>query len=63
MTRKGQGYLALTLIFGRYAYGPARIHGQQAVRTNTSSPMARHAFGCALEWLGEVEEALHHLQR
>jgi TolB-like protein/Tfp pilus assembly protein PilF len=59
---EGQGYLALTQIFGRYAYGPARIHGQQAVRTNPSSPMARHAFGCALEWMGEVEEALHHLR-
>ncbi len=59
---EGQAYMALTLVFGRRAYGQARVHGQQAVRSNPSTPVARHAFGCALEWMGEQDEALHHLR-
>jgi len=59
---EGQAYHALTLIFGKHSFGPARFHAQEAVRLNPSAPSARHACGCALEWLGEVDEALQHLR-
>lgn len=59
---EGQAYHALTMIYGMRAFGPGRIHAMEAVRLNPSAPTARHALGCALEWLGEPEEALPHLK-
>lgn len=58
MDWEGHSYRALTLIFGDHSFGPGRFHAQEAVRLNPSAPLARHAFGCALEWLGEVDEAI-----
>jgi TolB-like protein/cytochrome c-type biogenesis protein CcmH/NrfG len=58
---EAQAYLALTMIFGTQAYGPARFHAFEAVRLNPSAPLARHACGCLLEWIGEPETALEHL--
>jgi len=59
---EAQALLALTMIFGTHAFGPGRFHAQEAVRLNPSAPIARHACGCALEWIGEPEEALRHLR-
>jgi TolB-like protein len=59
---EAQALLALTMIFGTHAFGPGRFHALEAVRLNPSAPIARHACGCALEWTGEPEEALHHLR-
>ncbi|MEW9918835.1 hypothetical protein AB2B41_04440 [Marimonas sp. MJW-29] len=55
---EGHSYRALTLIFGNHSFGPGRFHAQEAVRLNPSAPLARHALGCALEWLGEIDEAI-----
>lgn len=60
---EGHGYFALTQIFGLHAFERGRFHAEEAVRLNPSAPIARHGFGCALEWLGEPEAALHHLRR
>lgn len=59
---EGQAYRALILIFAKHSFEPGRFHAKEAVRLNPSAPLARHALGCALEWLGEPEEALHHLR-
>ena len=58
---EAQAYAALSLIFHSKDFGPGRFHAREAVRLNPSAPVARHALGCALEWLGEPEEALRHL--
>ncbi|MXQ08696.1 hypothetical protein GQ651_12640 [Alphaproteobacteria bacterium GH1-50] len=58
---ESQAYRALTLIFGKHDFGPARFHAMEAVRLNPSATLARHACGCALEWIGEPEAALEHL--
>ena len=58
---ESQAYHALTLIFGKHDFGPARFHAMEAVRLNPSAALARHACGCALEWIGEPEAALEHL--
>jgi len=59
---EGQALLALTMIFGKHAFGPGKFHALEAVRLNPSAPYARHGCGCALEWIGEPEAALHHLR-
>ena len=59
---EGQAYLALTLIFGKQDFGPARFHAMESVRLNPSATLARHACGCALEWIGEPEQALRRLR-
>lgn len=59
---EGQAYHALTMIYGMRAFGPGRLHAEEAVRLNPSAPTARHALGCALEWLGKPEKALPHLK-
>lgn len=59
---EGHAYRALSLIFGLHQFEPARFHAKEAVRLNPSAPLARHAIGCALEWLGEPETALRHLR-
>lgn len=55
---EGHSYRALTLIFSEHSFGPGRFHAQEAVQLNPSAPLARHALGCALEWLGEIDEAI-----
>lgn len=37
------------------------FHGDEAVRLNPSSAVARHAVACALEWNGQVDAALPHM--
>ena len=59
---EAQAYLGLTQIFGTRAYGTGRFHALEVVRLNPSAPTARHAAGCALEWIGEPEDALPHLR-
>ena len=59
---EAQAYRALALVFGRHAFGAGRFHALEAVRLNPSSPLARHVAGCVLEWLGEPEAALSHLE-
>ncbi len=56
---EGHSYRALSLIFGAHAFGPGRFHAEEGVRLNPSAPLARHAIGCALEWLGDIDEAIH----
>lgn len=58
MDWESHGYLALTLIFGEHSFGPGKYHATEAVRLNPSAPIARHALGCSLEWLGEFDEAM-----
>lgn len=55
---EGHSYRALTLIFGAQSFGPGRFHATEAVRLNPSAPLARHGLGCALEWIGEIDEAI-----
>ncbi|WP_372579129.1 hypothetical protein [Ruegeria hyattellae] len=59
---EGQALLAMTLIFGTHAFGQGKFHALEAVRLNPSAPYARHGCGCVLEWTGDAEEALLHLQ-
>lgn len=59
---EAHAYLGLIRIFGRHDFGAGRFHAMEAVRLNPSAPIARHALGCALEWLGHPEEALQHLR-
>ncbi|MDF0601758.1 hypothetical protein P1J78_13515 [Psychromarinibacter sp. C21-152] len=58
---EAHAYSGLVGIFGRQEYSSGRFHSQEAVRLNPSAALARHALGCALEWLGEPETALEHL--
>ena len=60
---EAQGVLAVTLVFGLQDFGRAAFHGQEAVRLNPSAPFARHALGCTLEWVGDIEQALVHLRK
>ncbi|MAQ86425.1 MAG: hypothetical protein CMH12_25035 [Maritimibacter sp.] len=53
--------VGLTHIFGYQNYAPGRHHSLEAVRLNPSAALARHAAGCATEWLGDPKEALDHL--
>ncbi|WP_425051978.1 hypothetical protein [Psychromarinibacter sp. S121] len=54
-------YIGLTQIFGYQNYAAGRHHSLEAVRLNPSAALARHAAGCASEWLGLPEEGLEHL--
>lgn len=58
---EAHGYNGLTRIFGLHDYDGGRFHSFEAVRLNPSAALARHAAGCALEWCGEPEAALEHL--
>lgn len=58
---EAHGYNGLVRIFGTHEYQVGRFHSSEAVRLNPSSALARHAFGCALEWCGQTAEALTHL--
>ncbi|MBF9030240.1 hypothetical protein HKCCE3408_07520 [Rhodobacterales bacterium HKCCE3408] len=60
---EAQAYCGLSLIFGVHDFQAGRFHTEEAVRLNPSAPVARHGLGCALEWLGELDLALHHLNR
>ena len=55
---EGHIYLALTLIFGKHSFESGKFHAEEAVRLNPSAPLARHGLGCALEWMGDIEEAI-----
>ena len=55
---EGHSYRALTLIFGSQSFVPGKYHAEEAVRLNPSAPLARHALGCALEWIGSIDEAI-----
>ena len=60
---EAQGAMAVTLVFGIQDFGRASFHGLEAVRLNPSAPFARHACGCSLEWVGDIEQALYHLRK
>ena len=52
----------LATIFGNRDYTAGLYHGRQSVRLNPSAALARHALACALEWVGQPEEALDHME-
>ena len=60
---EAQAYRALALVFVAQDFEPGRYHAYEAVRLNPSAPAARHAIGCALEWMGDTKTALRHLYR
>lgn len=56
-----RGIHGLAYLFGYHKADVAIEHAREAVRLNPSAPLARHCFGCALEFNGHPEEALEHL--
>lgn len=58
---EAHAYCGLVYIFGLHDYSAGKFHGAEAVRLNPSAPVARHAAGCGLEWIGQPKEALEHL--
>ncbi len=58
---EAHAYLGLTHIFELLDYHAGEFHGSEAVRLNPSSALARHGYGCGLEWIGRPQEALEHL--
>ncbi|MEM7069966.1 MAG: BTAD domain-containing putative transcriptional regulator [Pseudomonadota bacterium] len=56
-----RGIHGLAYLFGYHKADVAIEHAREAVRLNPSAPLARHCFGCALEFNGYPEQALEHL--
>ena len=54
--------LGIALLFGRGEAGAAVDEAAQAVHLNPSSSAARHILGCALDFAGNQEEAIPHLE-
>lgn len=59
---EAHAYLGLVQIFGFKDYVSGQFHGSEAVRLNPSAAVARHAYGCGLEWSGQASAAIPHLQ-
>ncbi len=58
---EAHAYQALVQIFGMRDYDSGIFHGLEAVRLNPSAALARHGAACALEWIGQHQQALEHL--
>ncbi len=56
-----RGIHGLAYLFGYHKADVAIEHAREAVRLNPSAPLARHCFGCALEFNGYPDQALEHL--
>ena len=59
---EAHAYHGLALIFGARDYGAGLFHAEESVRLNPSATLARHAYGCALEWVCRYEEAVEHFE-
>lgn len=59
---EAHGYHGLALIFGARDYPAGLFHAEESVRLNPSATLARHAYGCGLEWVCRYEEAVEHLE-
>lgn len=58
---ESHAYYGLVHVFAKHEYAAGRFHAEEAVRLNPSAALGHQALACALEWIGEPEAALSHL--